>query len=431
MRKFFFIIISCLVSLSCAANSTDNIKRWTTDEGMSVAYLNVPNKIVNINLAFNAGASRDNGKDGLAALTNNLVSSGGSDITLNEIDDAFDRSGSIFAATTRKDLAVLKLQSLADSKYLDPSLTTFFKIIGSPSVEPSDFNRVKNKQIYATKFRKQNPKEVAFDNFFAEVYAGQPYGSPTLGSEDTLEKITLQDTQDFYNSYYCRENGIIVIVGDVSLEKAEDIAIKVSKALPQGTKAKGLPKSPILPPVNKRIDFPVTQATLVLGKLGVTPKNKDLQALNIASSILGGGLDSRMMVDIREKQGLVYSAASFFIPLKLTGPFVIVTQTAAANDQKTKVSIEKVLSDFAKNGIHPLELSKAKNISKTNFFTIFTENSSIADSLVEQMFFELPDSYFSNFVSDLDKIDLTLVNDSIKKYMSLDNISTIIVGPNE
>ena len=431
MRKFCFIIISFLVSFSYAANPIDNIKRWTTDEGMRVAYLNVPNKIVNINLAFNAGASRDNGKAGLAALTNNLVSSGGSDITLSEIDDAFDRSGSFFAATARKDLAILKLQSLADSKYLDPSLTTFFKIIASPTVEPSDFNRVKNKQIYAAKFRKQNPKEVAFDKFFAEVYANQPYGSPTLGTEKSLETITLEDTQDFYNKYYCRENGLIVIVGDVSLEKAEDIAIKVSKALPHGDKANKQTQSSVLPPVNQHIDFPATQATLVLGKLGVTPQNKDLHALNIATSILGGGLDSRMMVNIREKQGLVYSASSFFIPLELTGPFVIITQTAAANDQKTKLSIEKVLSDFAENGVRPLELVKAKNIRKTDFFTIFTENGSIADALVEQMFFELPDNYFSDFVSDLDNLDVAIVNGSIKKYMSLDNMSTIIVGPNE
>ena len=431
MRKIYLFCFSILLNYCYAFSTADSIQRWDTTTGLSVAYLRIPNQIVNINLIFDAGSSRDGNNFGLASLTNALVSSGGENLKLAEIDDALDTSGAVFSSNTRKDLAILRFQSLSSDEYFRPAFETLLDIVAAPNVAPNDFSRVKSQYIQYTKLKKQNPSTIAFEKLFSDLYENHPYGHPTDGTAKTLEKITVKDVKKFYNNYYCSENAIVVIVGDLDISKAKDVANKIGKALPSGAKAKPLTATYEAKSVNSKVDFPGTQATLLLGKLGVKPQNTDLYGLNLAASILGGGLDSRLMSEIRKKQGLVYSASSFFVPLQLEGPFVIMTQTEAKNDKKAKLAIDDVIRHFVENGATSAELEKEKNIASTNFFTIFTENSSIANAIGEQMFYGQPDNYFSQYVDNIANVSLPTLNELIKKYMSLDNMSTITVGPNE
>jgi predicted Zn-dependent peptidase len=77
------------------------------------------------------------------------------------------------------------------------------------------------------------------------------------------------------------------------------------------------------------------------------------------------------------------------------------------------------------------ELSKAKSIETTKYYTTFTQNSSIANALSRQIFYALPSDYLEEYANNLSKVGLADINSLIKEHMSLDKEVKVIVGPNE
>jgi zinc protease len=432
MKKLPILIIALTIGVVQAQNPLKpDIERWQTKDGMKVAYMRVPNNILNINLTFDAGAVRDESSYGLASLTNNLVTAGGKTLNLDSIANSFDFSGAVFSNDVRKDYATLNLQLVNAPEYFDTAFNTLLDVIAAPNITEVDFSRIKNQQIQYISYKKQDPSTVAFETFFSKLYDNHPYSHPTDGTLESLSEIDIAAVQKFYKKYYNSSNAILVIVGDVNIANAKSIASKISDVLPKGDRAPKLPKVTEVKASETKLVFPASQATLVLGKLGITPQNTDLYGLDLATSILGGGLDSRLMKEIREKRGLVYGASSFFVPLNLTGPYVIMTQTAADNAGKAVDSIHDVVSDFVSNGVSEKELSKAKSIETTKYYTTFTQNSSIANALSRQIFYGLPSDYLEEYANNLSKVGLADINSLIKEHMSLDKEVKVIVGPNE
>lgn len=76
------------------------------------------------------------------------------------------------------------------------------------------------------------------------------------------------------------------------------------------------------------IDKELTQASVVLGHVGIERGNPDYYAVTVMNYILGGGgFSSRMMTDIRDNKGLVYSIYSLFDANRFPGEFAVSLQT--------------------------------------------------------------------------------------------------------
>ena len=310
MKKTFLLLLNCFL-LCLNANASEKVAHspkvnmWVTDSGMKVAYVHVPNMIINLELAFHAGSSRDGANYGLASLTNNLVSAGGEKLSFDEIASQFDNSGVIFSYNSGKDSATLSLQSLSSKEFFEPAISTFTDMIKAPNFSDNDFTRIRSHALQEIKFKDQSPISVAYKNFFSAMYHDHPYSHPSYGTEETVKLISQDMVKSFYNKHYCKENAVLAIVGDITEKEAHVLANRISSSLPSGSTLPSLEVIKEISSADVKVTYPSSQSTLVLGGLGVTPHSKDIFALDLASSILGGGLDSRLSIDIREKRGLV------------------------------------------------------------------------------------------------------------------------------
>ncbi len=84
-----------------------------------------------------------------------------------------------------------------------------------PGWRAEDFQRVKDDQLNALKtdLRGNNDEELAKEELYNLIYAGQPYGHENLGTVSALEKMTLDDVKQFYRTHYTQANLIIGMAG--------------------------------------------------------------------------------------------------------------------------------------------------------------------------------------------------------------------------
>ena len=430
--KTCLLIITCCLNVALAANTEQNnldIQSYTLDSGMKVAFVAQPNKIVNIRLAFDAGASRDNNSYGIANITNNLLELGSDGMTAKEIAENFESVGAIFSSNTYKDFAVLSLQTLAATKYFETATTTFIKVASSPSFLSTAITREKDHTITQIKLQNENPKTIAFNKFFASIYADHPYGHPTTGNEKTIKAITAEQINAFYKNHYSSANATLVIVGDLSFAAAKNLATKINDALPRGEKPKPIKMAKINQDGHAKITYPSKQSSLAFGHVATTPNDPDNYALTLAEYILGGGMDSRLSTVIREQKGLVYNVSSFFIPLKARGPFLVTLQTKAESIEEATTSTAPVITEFVNHGVSATELATAKNVLITSSFDTFTTNNKIASAVMRQIIYNMPQNYLNNYAARINAVTLNELNAAIKKHILLADNFYVTVGP--
>ena len=429
MNKIKICLLICGFNLALATSNNLDIKTWALDSGMKVSFVPEHNKIVNLRLVFDAGASRDNNTYGIANITSNLLELGSNDMSAKEIAESFENVGAIFGSSTYKDFSSLSLQTLAAKKYFDPATATFIKVASTPTFPEAEITRIKDQIITSIKLENENPRDMAFKKFFASIYNNHPYGHASAGTEETVNAITATQIRDFYKSHYTAANAKLIIVGDLSTKEAENLANKVSSALPKGSALKPIATAELNPASKNNIDYPSKQSSLVLGHVAITPNDPDYYALTLAGYILGGGMDSRLSSVIREEKGLVYNVSSYFIPLKARGAFVVTLQTKAESTTEATAATTPVIAKFIKDGVSEAELETAKNVIITSSFDKFTTNSKIASAVTQQLIYDKPEDYLNNYADNIRAVTLEAINSAIKKHILPISNAYVTVGP--
>jgi zinc protease len=136
------------------------------------------------------------------------------------------------------------------------------------------------------------------------------------GTEETIKNISLQDIQNYYNSYMTSQDAKVVIVGDV---KEAEILPKLAFLNKLPKKKITLPKVNPAPPVDKTkvylVDVPKSAQSEF--RIGYTTGMKydplgDHYKAQLANYALGGNFNSRLNLNLREDKGWTYGASSGF-----------------------------------------------------------------------------------------------------------------------
>jgi zinc protease len=142
----------------------------------------------------------------------------------------------------------------------------------------------------------------------------------------------------------------------------------------------------------------------------------------------GGGFDSRILDEIRQKRGLAYSAYSYFIPYKQPGPFQIGVQTKKGDADAALKVLHETLDRFVKDGPTEAELKQAKNNIVLGFPLRIDSNRKILDFLGVIGFYDLPLSYLEDYPKAVAKVTVADVRDAFRRRVQPDSLITVIVG---
>jgi len=420
-----------LAAVVTSVSASPEIQHWETSKGAKVYFVpsnDIP--MVDLRIVFDAGSARDEKKSGTAVMTNGLLAEGAAGNDAQMLAEKFEAVGAQFGNGSLKDMAWLSLRSLRDDKYLQPALKNLQNILLKPDFPKVAFQRELERLKISVKAKKQSPDAIASDRFFAELYGSHPYASPSTGTEESLQKLNIQDLKSFYKKYYVARNAVVSLVGQLSRAEAEVLVNNLLAKLPAGSAPKELPEvMPLEQAKTIHIDFPSTQSTVMMGQVGMARGDKDYFSLYLANHAFGGsGFGSRLMHEVREKRGLAYSTYSYFSPMHQAGPFLIGLQTRNDQVDEAMKIIHAELDKYVAEGPGEDELQDSlKNITG-GFPLRIDSNKKIAEYLSVIGFYGLPLDYLSTFVSNINKQNKTRLDDAIKRRIEPQKMLTVIVG---
>ena len=429
MRIF---LLSCiLLTFSQITLAAAKIEHWQTIGGSRVYYVHTEGlPMADIQVVFNAGSASDGQQFGLSALTADLLDTGAGKWNADEIAQRFESVGAQFGVSSSMDTTTVSLRTLTDKTLFDKALETMQVILTKPAFNQADFKREQRRTLSGLKQQEESPAALASIAFYNALYGTHPYAHPESGVIKTVSAFKAADIRHFCQKSYVADNAIVVIVGALSKQQAEQTAEQLLAGLPLGKRPETLPDVAMpLKATQQHIEFPSSQTHVLVGLPGSYRKDPDYFNLYVGNHILGGsGLVSKLFDEIREKRGLAYSASSNFMPMLKPGPFLISLQTR--NDQTAQALqvLNQTLADFINKGPTEVELTAAKKNITGGFAMRFDTNKELAGYVAMIGFYEMPLDYLDTFQQKTEQVTVASITEAFKRRVNPQLLQTITVG---
>jgi predicted Zn-dependent peptidase len=357
-RKIALFLILIQGVLMCSTLETIDIKGkkidivYEKDSSLPVAYM----KLVFIG----GGYIADDGKVGQAKFTSKMLGEGTKSLGSVKFATNLEERAIKFSVSSGFETSTIDISSLKEQ--FGYGVNSLVELLKDPNFTKSTFEKVQGSLIANSMKREDDFDTVAENLLKSNLFYKTPLESDGLGKKSDIHKIKLNDIEAFYKKYYGLKNVAFVIGGDIELKDAKKEIAKILAVLNDGES----PTEPFFEANKDTKDKSVykntKQAYVYFGApLKMSPKDKDVYKLKVASFILGSsGFGSRLMEEIRVKNGLAYSAYSRYIVNKTHSYFSGYLQTKLETEDKAKELVKKVIEDFVKNGATQKELDGAK-----------------------------------------------------------------------
>ena len=428
IRAVFAVL---LLSLPLSAQAALAIQHWQTPQGARVLFVESHElPMLDIAVDFPAGSARNPvGKPGLAQLTHGLLDQGAGGLSDTAIAHRLADVGAVLSGNFDRDRAGVKLRTLSSAAEKDKALEVLAHVLQRPDFPQAVIKREKQRLIASIREAEADPGNVASKAFYRALYGSHPYAQDESGDPAAIERLTRGELQAFYRRHYSAPNAVISIMGDITRAEAEAMAIRLTAGLSQATALPALPKPVAAAVSDARIAHPSTQSHVLVGALGVARNDPDFFALFVGNYVLGGGgFDSRLMREVRDKRGYAYSAYSYFLPMMKTGPFQLGLQTKLEQTDAALKVVQDTLRQFIAEGPSEAELTQAKSNLSGGFPLRIDSNKKILEYLSMIGFYNLPLNYLDTWVDQVDAVDMAAVKQAFARRIDPDKLVVVVVG---
>ena len=295
---------------------------------------------------------------GASHFLEHLLFKGTDDRRAHEIAEMIDAVGGEMNAYTTKEYTAFHTRTLAED--LDVGLGLLCDILSSPALREEEVDTERQVILEEILLRGDEPADLVHDVIHELAYEGHGLGRDPLGDAQTVEGQRSVDIRSFMDATYVGSSMVVAAAGRV---RHDDVVKRVEARLvrPQGP---GAPKrcAPDAVSGGVRVQPEDTeQAHVVVAFPALDRHDPDRYALSIADHVLGGGLSSRLFMEIREKRGLAYSVYSYRAAYVDAGLWCIYAGTAPGRAEEVLGLIDAALLDLRTNGVSEAELTRAKS----------------------------------------------------------------------
>ncbi|MEW6325146.1 MAG: pitrilysin family protein [Nitrospirota bacterium] len=432
-RPLLAVAVALLLIAPAGRSSAAAIEpaRWVTKSGIVVLFVerhSLPT--VHLQLLVKAGSALDPaGREGTANLVASLLDEGTTGRSSQQIAEAIDFLGASLSAGAGPDATTVSLNVL--KKDLDAGMAIFSDVVLNPSFPEDELQRVRQQILGGLIAEEDDPGTVARKAWQPLVYGAHPYRHPVEGTRDSLPAITRDELLAFHRQYYQPRQAILAVVGDLKRRDVETLLARHfgswKNSGPLITTA--LPAPEPSEPATKLIDKDLTQATIIMGHLGLPRNHPDFYAVSVMNYVLGGGgFASRLMTEIRDNQGLVYGVHSAFQAMRAGGSFLISLQTKNATANQAMAEIKKVVAQVRTEGVTAQELEEAKAYLIGSFPLRLDTNAKLVGLLTNIELFELGLDYFDEYPGKIGAVTLEDVRRVAARYLHPDRMVLVVVA---
>lgn len=309
------------------------------------------------------GGSREEGdaESGAAHFIEHMLFKGTARRSAQDIARETDAIGGQMNAFTTKECTCFYGRVLDD--HLPQALDILFDMVYHSSFTQEAVETERGVILEEIDMYEDTPDDLCAEKLAAQVFQGNPLARPILGAKETLAKMTGDSLRDYHRRHYEGHNTVVALAGSFSPEILDDLRQRFA-VLPAGTPRPLTPA--VYTPGFVATAKPIEQNHLTLAFPGLDYNSPRRFALQLLSSILGGGVSSRLFQQVREQQGLCYSVYSYGAGHADTGLFCIYTALNRETQTKALATIRQVVDQLRQEGPTDEELSRAREQSKAN-----------------------------------------------------------------
>jgi predicted Zn-dependent peptidase len=257
------------------------------------------------------------------------------------------------------------------------------------------------------------------------------YGTAATGTEATIKAITAAQMKAFHTERYKPSNATLIVAGDVT---ATGVLPQLEAAF--GAWPMAAPVARTTVPAARQlaagqvtiVDMPsAEQSQIRIGWVGVPRSTADYFPLLVLNTILGGSFTSRLNQNLREAHGYSYGASSRFDMRLSAGAF---QAGAGVQTDKTADALREFFKEL-KGIAEPVgaeELAKAKNYVALSFPGEFETITDLTAHLEEMAVYKLPDTYFSQYIANVQAVTAAQVQKAAATYIQPDKFAVVVVG---
>ena len=339
-----------------------------------------------------------------------------------------DSVGGEFNAFTGKELTGYYIKLASRHKKL--AFDILSDMLFNSLFKPEEIERERGVIIEEINMYKDTPMRRVGEVFERLLYGDNPMGWDTAGEKESIRGIKRDDFLRVINRLYYPANMVLAIAGKIDVQEAEKLARQYF-SLPrrQGQKVTKAIKIKQAKPKLKLITKKTEQAHFCLGVPGYWYAHPDRFALGVLAAILGGGMSSRLFIEVRERRGLAYYLRCF--PEFFTDSGFLMAQ-AGVKLEKIEEAIKVILSLFQglkEKRVPSRELEKAKEFLKGGMILALENSQRVASRYANQILLEGKIRTPEKAMELIDKVTSEDVQRVAREIFRFEKLNLAIIGP--
>ncbi len=411
--------------------SVPPVSRYQLDNGL-VVYAVKDNTLpmIHVSALVHTGSARDpQGKTGLASLTVQLLRDGGTArYKAEEIDKTLEYLGAQLDAAAYTEDSLAEMSVL--KKDFGRALDIYADVMRNPAFEAEKVKIARDETLEVIRRRNDDPSRSLGREAKRMFYGKEhPYGRRI--EAETINAVTTDDMKAFYSQYFRPNNTVLVVSGDYS---SDEELLKEIKARFGDWQRADVPefKAPAAAYAGGRqiyfINKATPQAFIAILQKGVQRTSAENYPLTILTDILGGGLQSRMFVEVRTKRGLAYSVGTYPAEYSQSG---YIATTCGTKPETYSQALTEMLHQLKYAGeapVTPAELERSKGATINPFVFKFSTPHKLAMQKAEEEFYGFPKGYLDNYVEKISGVTQGSVLDAGKRFLNPDDALIFVIG---
>ena len=335
-----------------------NIDLVTLKNGLRIGVDEMSNvETVCIAVFVNTGSRNEEiSNNGISHFLEHMAFKGTKTRNAQQIAQEFDDIGGRINAYTSRERTVYYVKILKkDVKFATEFLAD---ILQNSTFDKEELEKERGVILQEIAMTNDTPDDIIFDYFQETAYPNQSLGRSILGSEDNVKSFKQSDLQNYIDKQYNNKN--IAITASGNIKKEDFIKYVEDSFVNLANNNINQVESGIYKGGTFKKEKDLEQTNLILGFKGISYLDDKFYHCQILSSILGGGMSSRLFQEVREKRGLAYSIYAFNYANSDSGSFGIYSATnPAKSNELIKVTLEEL--NKITNNISDEELDRAKS----------------------------------------------------------------------
>jgi len=387
---------------------------------------------VAVGLVVRSGAADDPiASPGTAWMTAEMLDEGTCSRSALQIQADLDLLGASMATSAESEVSHVSLEVL--KKHLRPSLEVMADLVLDPSFPEEELERQRKQRLDSILQERNNPPSIA-RKVFRSVLFGEdhPFGREVAGNEVSLRALTRDGLRHFYNRYWKPNHSALIFAGDLDLEEAVHLSKDaLGSWQPETISTAEMPL--VVPPAGLQVylidrhDAP--QSQIRFGSIGPARSVRDLYAIELMNTILGGAFSSRLNLNLREDKGYTYGASSAFAYGRRLGFWVAATSVQTQFTRETLTEFRKELLEIREERpVTAQELDIAKTNLTRGFAQRFETLGRLVDQVIDVVSFGLPLEDIQRYPHLMEEVSLEQVRVAARRYLTPDNAVIVIVG---